>query len=441
MTSNEGGAAEPDQVDAVSPTGESPGLKRLLGHPRVWLPPIVVVTLLMSLLAVLYLDSILDPRKNLHDFPIALVNQDEGEGQNNYGDQIAENLVAQIPSDKIAVREVGIGSAESMLRKGEVYGAIIIPSDFSKIMSNLAIASGANAPGDITKPLITVRTNPRAGPFATGIVTAFFDEAMTQVNAKVGEQLTAELQKAVGPDGELPAVTKLTVSEPVNVHTVAFNPLPDGTGNGLSAFYYSLLLLLAGFTGAMIVSSLVDARLGFAPAEFGPWFMFNPSAHVSRFHTLLVKWGIMIVVGIVVSAIYVGISAFLDMPMSRAPALFAFGAYAIAAVGITAVSVMAAFGTAGLLINLVIFIVLGVPSSGGTVPLEGQPPFFGWLANFEPLHQVFVGVRAILYFDARYDSGLLHGFLMTTFGLGFGLVLGVIATRIYDRKGFKRGAI
>lgn len=188
----------------------------------------------------------------------------------------------------------------------------------------------------------------------------------------------------------------------------------------------------------MIVNSLVDGRLGFIPVEFGPWSIENPSAKVTRFHTLLIKWLIMIAIGVVVSAVYVGISAWLGMPMSNAGALYGFGAFAIAAVGITSISVLAAFGSAGLLINLIIFVILGIPSSGGTVPLEGQPRFFAWLAEVEPLHQVFVGVRAILYFDARYDSGLAHSFLMTLIGLALGAVLGVVATKIYEHKGFER---
>ncbi|EUA91800.1 conserved transmembrane domain protein [Mycobacterium ulcerans str. Harvey] len=60
-----------------------------------------------------------------------------------------------------------------------------------------------------------------------------------------------------------------------------YNPLPNGTGNGLSAFYYALLLLLAGFTGSIVVSTLVDSLLGYVPAEFGP-STASPSRSTSR---------------------------------------------------------------------------------------------------------------------------------------------------------------
>ncbi len=48
-------------------------------RPRAWIAPIAVVTLLMSLLATMYLAYVVNPTKNLHDFPVALVNQDDGD--------------------------------------------------------------------------------------------------------------------------------------------------------------------------------------------------------------------------------------------------------------------------------------------------------------------------------------------------------------------------
>ena len=84
----------------------------------------------------------------------------------------------------------------------------------------------------------------------------------------------------------------------------------------------------------------------------------------------------------------------------------AYGAFTIAAVGITSTSLIAVLGSVGLLVNLFIFVMLGLPSNGATIPLEAAPRVFGWLAKFEPMHQVFLGARALLYFDGRADAGL-----------------------------------
>jgi uncharacterized phage infection (PIP) family protein YhgE len=206
----------------------------------------------------------------------------------------------------------------------------------------------------------------------------------------------------------------------------------------LSAFYFALLLLLAGFTGAIVVSSLVDSMLGYVPAEMGPVYRFAEQVNISRFRTLLLKWGFMVILAPLVSAAYIGIGAALGMPVPHGWALWLFGVFTIAAVGITATSLIAVLGSMGLLVNLFIFVMLGLPSNGATIPLQAAPPVFTWLAKFEPMHQVFLGVRALVYFDGRADAGLTHAVVMTAIGLVIGLLIGGIVTRIYDRKGLRR---
>ena len=95
----------------------------------------------------------------------------------------------------------------------------------------------------------------------------------------------------------------LVLSAPIDLQVNDHDPLPNGTGNGLSAIYYALLLLLAGFTGSIIVSSLVDSMLGFVPAEIGPVYRFAEQFAISRFPTLLLKWGLMVVVGLLIGGI------------------------------------------------------------------------------------------------------------------------------------------
>ncbi|TSD96538.1 DUF3533 domain-containing protein [Skermania sp. ID1734] len=430
----------------ASATGNA--VQRVLRQPRFWFGPAVVVTVLMGLLAALYLGSILKPQENLHHFPIALVNQDEGDTvpgngnaktQQNFGQQIETALSQGIDPNKIDLQHVGIAEAQARLANGKVYGAILIPSDFTKRMVILAQASVV--PGTVDKPVITVLTNPRAGTFASAIVTTIGQQAAEKVNASVGAKLTAQVEdvlKAGPAPTQLSGASRLTLAQPVNVIVTAYNPLPDGTGNGLSAFYYTILLLLAGFTGAMIIHTMVDSYLGFVPTEYGPLYVHQPAVGISRFNTLLLKWGIMFVVANIVSGVYVGIGHLLGMPITKGLALFIYGAFAVTAVGITAMSVLALLGSAGLLVNLVVFIVLGLPSSGGTVPVEATPPFFGWLARFEPMHQVYLGVRAILYFDARGNAGLIASSWATLCGLLIGVVLGILATKFYDRRGFER---
>lgn len=75
--------------------------------------------------------------------------------------------------------------------------------------------------------------------------------------------------------------------------------------------------------------------------------------------------------------------------------------FAIIAVGVTSSSLLSVLGSMGPLVSLLIFVILGLPSAGATVPLEAVPPLFRWPANFEPMHQVFLGTRSLLYLDGH----------------------------------------
>jgi Na+/glutamate symporter len=54
------------------------------------------------------------------------------------------------------------------------------------------------------------------------------------------------------------------------------------------------------------------------------------------------------------------------------------------------------------------------------------------------MHQVFLGVRSLVYLNGRADAGMSQALWMTLFGLVIGLLLGGIITHLYDRKGFHR---
>jgi uncharacterized phage infection (PIP) family protein YhgE len=126
------------------------------------------------------------------------------------------------------------------------------------------------------------------------------------------------------------------------------------------------------------------------------------------------------------------------MPIPLGWQLWLYGVFAIIAVGVTSSSLIAVLGSMGLLFSMLIFVILGLPSAGATVPLEAVPPFFRWLAEFEPMHQVFLGVRSLVYLGGHPDAGLSQALLMTSVGLVIGVLVGGIITHMYDRSGFHR---
>ena len=398
---------------------------------RFWALPVVVTLALMSALCALYLGGILNPTTNLRHFPIAVVNEDAGP----FGGQIADGLASGLDNNKFDIRLVSHDEAKRLLDTAKVYGELVIPPTFSSSLREFG--TSAVTPAHAARPTITIFTNQRAGTLASSIAGQTLTQAMAVANSKVGQRLTAEVAAETG-GAPLTGASALGMANPIDVKTVVYNPLPNGTGNGLSAFYYALLLLLAGFTGSVVVSTLVDALLGYVPAEWGPVYRFGEQVRISRFQTLVLKWTMMVLLALLTSAVYMAIAHGLGMPISRGWPLWAYGVFAIIAVGITSSSLLSVLGSMGLLVSMLIFVILGLPSAGATVPLEATPPFFRWLSEFEPMHQVFLGVRSLLYLDGRGDAGLSQSLWMTAIGLVIGLLLGAIITHLYDRSGFHR---
>jgi YhgE/Pip-like protein len=398
---------------------------------RFWGLPIVVTLALMSALCALYLGGILNPTTNLRHFPIAVVNEDAGP----YGGQIADGLASGLDKNKFDVRVVSHDEARRLLDTGKVYGELVIPPTFSSSLREFG--ASAVTPAHATRPSIAIFTNQRAGTLASSIAGQTLTQAVSVANGKVGQRLTADVTAEAG-GAPLTGASALGIANPIDVKTSVYNPLPNGTGNGLSAFYYALLLLLAGFTGSVVVSTLVDALLGYVPAEWGPVYRFAEQVRISRFQTLVVKWAIMVLLALLTSGVYMAIAHGLGMPIPHGWPLWAYGVFAIIAVGVTSSSLLSVLGSMGLLVSMLIFVILGLPSAGATVPLEATPPFFRWLSEFEPMHQVFVGVRSLLYLNGRTDAGLSQALWMTAVGLVIGLLLGGIITHLYDRSGFHR---
>lgn len=398
---------------------------------RFWALPVVVTLALMSALCALYLGGILNPMTNLRHFPIAVVNEDAGP----VGAQITDGLVAGLDKNKFDIRVVSHDEAQRLLDTAHVYAELVIPPTFS---SNLhEFGAGAVAPGRVTRPSVTISTNPRAGTLGASIAGQTLTQAMAVANGKVGQRLTADVAAETG-GAPLTGASALGLASPIDVKAGVYNALPNGTGNGLSAFYFALLLLLAGFTGSVVVSTLVDALLGYVPAEWGPVYRFAEQVKISRFQTLQLKWAIMTLLALLTSGAYLAIAHGLGMPIPLGWQLWAYGVFAIVAVGITSSSILSVLGSMGLLVSMLIFVILGLPSAGATVPLEATPPFFRWLAEFEPMHQVFLGVRSLVYLNGRADAGLSQALWLTGIGLIIGLLLGGIVTHLYDRKGFHR---
>ena len=141
----------------------------------------------------------------------------------------------------------------------------------------------------------------------------------------------------------------------------------------------------------------------------------------------------MFVLAIVVAALYLAVSMAIGMLLSHPLLLWAFSSAVILAVALVAQTIIAIFGSIGLIVNLFVFVIFSLPSAGGTIPLDATPPLFRFLGSFEPMHQIYLGAHSILYFGGAVDAGLGRALLFCGAAAILGVVIGVSATTIYDR--------
>ncbi|MFC8069712.1 YhgE/Pip domain-containing protein [Streptomyces sp. NPDC057293] len=401
-------------------------------HTRLWLVPTVLCALVALFLTLLYMGGILNPNGNLHRLPIALVNTDQGPPlpgqQQTLGAQVSRSVVASTPADSVQWRRLSKGQMQDQLASGKVYGALVIPADFTTSVAKLT------TPQASTRPALTVLTNPGLGTLGSSLASQITQRAAHQASLTIGRQLTA---RASGQGAE--ATTRALLGDPIGVTTRVGHPVGRHSGLGLTAFYVTLLLVLTGFVGGNIINSGVDAGLGYTDNEIGPWHTRRPTVPISRTQTLLLK--MLMTAGITVlttSLLMIAAITILGMDASHLPLLWIFSYCASLAVGLGVQAINAAFGAIGQVVSMFVFIALALPSSGATIPLHAVPGFYRFLALFEPMRQLSDGVRSILYFDARADAGLTRGWSMIAIGVALALLFGFAMTLYYDRKGLHR---
>ncbi|MEN0128642.1 MAG: DUF3533 domain-containing protein [Brevundimonas sp.] len=438
------------------PTSPRPATIRaahVLRDPRTWALPTAVIGVVAMLLSVLYMGGILNPQADLAHLPVALVSSDEGADvagtRMNVGEQVVQAVQAA-PGDAIDWRVMSAEQARQALARDEVFGALEVPAGFTAALGALDGAATGDA---AQRPTISVLTNQGAGSLGSSFASTAAQAAAHEASAQIGKQLTAQAtaqatelaasqaagQAAAPGPAQTSVAAALLLADPVAVVVSPGHALGAHSGAGLSAFYFTLLLVLAGFIGATVVSTTVDGALGYADAEYGPFHTRRAAAPISRAQTFLAKAGISVALALVTSAIVMFATiTLLGMDAGHLPLLYAFSVCASASVALGVHAINTVFGGLGQLVSMFVFIVLALPSSGATVPLHALPSFYRFLSTFEPMRQLSDGVRSILYFDAQATGALSRAWSMIALGAVLAVVVGVLAARFYDRRGLRR---
>ena len=410
---------------------------RLLRVRAIWMIPLAVASVVVAAITGLYIASVVNPLAHLHGLPVAVVNQDLGAtagGQHlRVGQQVQAGLLASpAVSGRLSLEVSTLAQAEQAMSRDDLYATLVIPPGFTASLLNAAGLPAAGAASG-TAPQVEILTNERAGTVGTQLATGILQPAVAVASHQIGAHLAA-----LTPAGTQTGATKVLLANPITVMTTQYRPLPAGAALGLSAFYIALLTIMCGFLGATITNSVVDSALGYATTEMGPRWRQRQPVPINRWQTLLIKWTIIAGLTAVLTAVMLAVAWGLGMDAPSPVLLWAYSWLCAASVGAGTIALFAMAGTYGQLIGMLLFVYAGLASAGGTVPVQALPGFLRALSNVEPLRQVLVGTRSIMYFGAQADAGLTRGILAAGLGLLFWLALGAAIVRWYDRKNLYR---
>ncbi|MEU2287082.1 SNG1 family protein [Streptomyces sp. NPDC013178] len=411
---------------------------RVLRAKPLWIANGVITGVLALLFTVFYVGANIDPAGHMSKLPVGLVNADEGAAvggkQVNLGARITESIKKSTAGgDKIDWKVMDEKEVKEELGKGKLFGALVVPADFT---SATAALTGTTPTGAPARPTLTVLTNQSAGSVGSGLARTATTRAAENASLQVGKELAAQIGTA---QAKLPAAARVLLADPAAVTVEDGHPLDSHSGLGLTAFYYALVLVVCGMLSANVISGQVDHALGYTHNDMGPLRLHRPLIRATRVQTLAISSTLMIGLSLLMGTlVMVGAIGIMGMDASHLPLLWLYSVCAIAVTGIGALSLLAAFGTPGMLVVTLVFIGMAVPTAGATTPIEALPGFYRFLAEFEPLRQITGGIRSILYYDAQGDAGLTRGWVMMAAALVAAALFGFGVLGWYDRKGLHR---
>lgn len=438
------------QTSRPADSGHTGGLREFASHSA---GAILLVCGLFFLLALMYLGGTADPQANARYIPVAVVDEDQGatidtpigEQGLSVGSQITGGLLHYNDWETIRLHVVSPEAAEEGLRDGAYFGVVHIPADLSERVGGLVEAASTEAGerGEKIEPAqISVKYSPRISIVSSQVMHRMASVMEDSFRDRMGTTVLEKSELLAEAEGRtVDAAAALALSDPVRIDVTEWNPLPDGVSNASLPMFYALVVILAGFTGAMIISALLDARLGFIPLEIGPLALHVHVAPFDRLQTLVRKWVVTMVTAPLVSAICLGVAAMLGVTGFDPWWMFWFSNLVIVSVGVCAHTIIAAIGNAGLLVNLVVFVVLGIPTSGGATPTQMLPPVFAWIGSIQPMHQAYLGLRSIMFFDSSWNAELGHSVWVLVAWLAAGVIVGLVVTIAYERMGMPRQAV
>lgn len=404
----------------------------LAKHPLTW-AFVAAAALLAFVMTFSYVGGFVDPAGNMHNMPLAIVNEDAGAsvaGQPlNFGDEVLQAVLAPNPQLGDAVKWTVLPSRDAALDeigRNRAYAAIVVPADFSA-----RVVALANPQPDSRLAQIEILTNPASGSIAGAESQAIASAAVATVSDQTSARLVSLLSAGAATiaPGAAPAL-----ADPVQAQVTVAQPVGPRSARGLTPFYFAVMMTLAGFLGADVVSFGADLVAGTVHLDVLATRLRRAPLQLSRLAVWRTKLGLMLIMSVLAGALETWMAVgVLGMDTSEPFRLGLFAVLGIAATATVTLLFITAFGEGGLLLGALFTTIFGVPSAGGVYPLQMAPPFFRFLSTWFPLRYMTDGTRSLLFFDGRGDAGLTPAIWVLTGYLLGGIAVGAATAYAIDR--------
>ena len=422
-------------------------LQRMLRNPRTYIS-LIVTSVLAILLVFSDLGAGVNPKGNTHNLPLVIANEDAGAQLNGQQVKLSDQIVAMVtapnPQQGDAVKWTVVHSRQdaiNLMLDNKAYGGLAIPSDFTAKLSALSSQGGppagaapaGGAPGGAaaggapaggapagaapasgppagaaagngapaggaaqgagpTAASIEILTNPAAGIVAESAAEAILDQIAAGISKGASGQALDAINKA---GARIPGSVAVVVANPVVATTTAAVPIGDHSGLGLTPFYVSLMVVLVGFLGTIVVSQGTDMlvlRMGYALSKLEMWELNQGLVLVFA-----------VLAGFLQTLAAVGVLG-MDAPNSVTLALLIMLGTAV--MGSVTLLFVTLLGEIGLLPASFVVLAYGPPASGGIIPPQMLPGFYRFLAAWLPVRFLVDAVRSSLFLHSRLSAGL-----------------------------------
>lgn len=365
-------------------------VKQLYKLSSTWFP-IWLISLLMFIMVSVYLPVFSGANQNLTDVPLIVVNEDRG----HMGDAILLKLIKKHNGNSFKW-EIANNKQEALndLKNDKAYGALIIPANYSKGLSQvqeLLLSGNGNGKAATLEILLNEGVGQSASMIASNTLQA--------VASATSEALSRNFKNELNEKGiTLSPDNALLLNTPVKFTMKNVLGLPINLNKGMTPFMMILITSISGLMGANMIHGYLMRGNGILKKN-------KSSLSESKLLTSELISGA--ILSFCVSVI-LQLSVFGFFGSSHATSIriiFLFTFFCCITMFFLFKSLALLFGGWGMLVMFPVNI-MGIFSSGGAIPLATLPVVHRIFSSILPTRYMVDGMRALLYYNGRMQAGL-----------------------------------